>query len=106
MALCNEKRFDEAEEYIEQAIKLDPIRSRNYEGFLPIFYMGASNSQKAMFWANIIFERTSHSRHDGSRAAISVHLGDFQAANSFLQKFKLARPEIKPLMMISKKYHC
>ena len=97
MALCNEKRFGDAEEYIERAIKLDPIRSRNYEGFLPILYMGANDSKKAMFWTNIIYERTSHSRHDGFRAAISVHLGDFQAANSFLQKFKLARPEIKTL---------
>ena len=59
--------------------------------------MGASDSKKAMFWANIIYDRTGHSRHDGFRAAISVHLGDFQAANSFLQKFKLARPEIKTL---------
>ena len=55
--------------------------------------MGASDSKKAMFWANIIYDRTGDSTHVGFRAAISVHLGDFQTANSFLQKFKLARPE-------------
>ena len=49
MALCNEKRFDEAEEYIERTIKLDPIRSQNYEGFLPIFDMDSCDSKKAMF---------------------------------------------------------
>ena len=54
MALCYDKRFDEAQEYKERAIKLDPIRSRNYEGVLPIFYMGVGDSKKAMFWANII----------------------------------------------------
>ena len=59
--------------------------------------MGASDSKKAMFWAIIIYDRTGHSRHDGFRAAISVHLGDFQEANSFLRKFKSARPEIKTL---------
>ena len=97
MALCYDKRFDEAQEYKERAIKLDPIRSRNYEGVLPIFYMGVGDSKKAMFWANIIYKLTSHSRNDGFKAAIRVHLGDSQAANSFLQKLKLVRSEIKTL---------
>ena len=97
LAICNEGKFSEAEQCIEKAIELDPMRSRSYEGFLPILYMAMGDSKKAMFWSNIIHERNPHSRHDGFRAAISVHLGDFSVAKDFLQSYKSARPEIKGL---------
>tara|TARA_B000000565_G_scaffold163434_1_gene123621 strand:+ start:243 stop:1991 length:1749 start_codon:yes stop_codon:yes gene_type:complete len=97
LALCNEKRFSEAESYIEKAIELDPIRSRVYEAFFPLLYMAMGNSKQAMFWSNIVYERNSHSRHDGFRAAISVHLGDLDGAKRFLDIYKKARPEIQNL---------
>ena len=87
----------EAVSYIEKAIELDPIRSRVYEAFFPLLYMAMGNSKQAMFWSNIVYERNSHSRHDGFRAAISVHLGDLDGAKRFLDIYKKARPEIQNL---------
>ena len=59
--------------------------------------MAMGNSKQAMFWSNIVYERNSHSRHDGFRAAISVHLGDLDGAKRFLDIYKKARPEIQNL---------
>ena len=49
MALCNEKRFDEAEEHIERAIKLDPIKSRNYRGFFRYFIWALATPRRQCF---------------------------------------------------------
>ena len=94
LALCNEKNFVEAEQYIEKAIGLDPIGSRRYEGFFPMLYMAMQNSKQAMLWSNLIYERNQHSRYDGFRAAICAHLGDLKLAKEFLEIFKSKRPEI------------
>ena len=94
LALCNEKNFAEAEQYIEKAIGLDPIGSRRYEGFFPMLYMAMQNSKQAMLWSNLICERNQHSRYDGFRAAICAHLGDLKLAKEYLEIFKSKRPEI------------
>ena len=76
LALLNEKRFEEAEAHIEKAMELNPIGRRSYEGLLPIVYMAMANSDKSLEWCNIIYDRGSHSRYHGFRAAIFFHLGD------------------------------
>ncbi|MBT6099627.1 MAG: hypothetical protein HOH05_14865 [Marinovum sp.] len=39
-------------------------------------------------------DRSHHSRYDGFRAAIFVHMGDAETAKTFLKKFKDQRPEV------------
>jgi adenylate cyclase len=96
-ALCNEKRFEEAEFYIERAMEMNPIGRRTYEGLLPFLYMAMANSNKSLEWCNILYDRGSHSRYDGWRAAIYVHLGDIETAKIFLEKFRQQRSEVKTL---------
>jgi len=96
-ALCNEQRFEEAEFYIEKAMEMNPIGRRTYEGLLPFLYMAMANSNKSLEWCNILYDRGSHSRYDGWRAAIYAHLGDVETAKTYLQKFRQQRPEVKTL---------
>ena len=97
LALLNEKRFDEAEAHIEKAMELNPIGRRSYEGLLPVVYMAMANSDKSLEWCNIIYDRGSHSRYHGFRAAIFFHLGDIETAKIYLKKFREQRPEITNL---------
>ena len=97
LALLNEKRFEEAEAHIEKAMELNPIGRRSYEGLLPIVYMAMANSDKSLEWCNIIYDRGSHSRYHGFRAAIFFHLGDIETAKIYLKKFREQRPEITNL---------
>ena len=94
LALLNEKRFEEAEAHIEKAMELNPIGRRSYEGLLPVVYMAMANSDKSLEWCNIIYDRGSHSRYHGWRAAIYVHLGDIETAKIYLKKFREQRSEI------------
>ena len=96
-ALCNEKRFEEAEFYIEKAMEMNPIGRRTYEGLLPFLYMAMANSNKSLEWCNILYDRGSHSRYNGWRAAIYVHLGDVGTGRIYLEKFRQQRPEVKSL---------
>lgn len=96
-ALCNEKRFEEAEFYIEKAMEMNPIGRRTYEGLLPFMYMAMANSNKSLEWCNILYDRGSHSRYNGWRAAICVHLGDVETGRTYLEKFRQQRPEVKTL---------
>ena len=97
LALLNEKRFQETEAHIERAMKMNPIGRRSYEGLLPIVYMAMANSDKSLEWCNIIYDRGSHSRYHGFRAAIFFHLGDIETAKTYLKKFREQRPEITTL---------
>ncbi len=96
-ALCNEKRFEEAEFYLEKAMEMNPIGRRTYEGLMPFLYMAMADSNKSLEWCNILYDRGSHSRYNGWRAAIYVHLGDTETAKTYLQKFREQRPEVKTL---------
>jgi len=97
LALLNEKRFEEAEAHIEKAMELNPIGRRSYEGILPLVYMAMANSDKSLEWCNIIYNRGSHSRYYGFKAAIFVHLGDLETAKTYLKKFREQRPQITTL---------
>ncbi|MDG1936758.1 MAG: adenylate/guanylate cyclase domain-containing protein [Paracoccaceae bacterium] len=97
LAICNDENFTEAESHIQKAIELDPIRRQSYEGFFPILYLAMRNSEKALEWSNIIADRGHHSRYDGFRAAIFVHRGDTETAQTFLKKFRDQRPEINSM---------
>ena len=96
-ALCNEKRFEEAEYYLLKAMDMNPIGRRSYEGLMPFLYMAMADSNKSLEWCNILYDRGSHSRYNGWRAAIYVHLGDFENARIFLKKFREERPEVKTI---------
>jgi adenylate cyclase len=97
LALLNEKRFEEAEAHIEKAMELNPIGRRSYEGILPLMYMAMAISNKSLEWCNIMYDRGSHSRYHGFRAAIFVHLGDLDTARASLTKFRDMRTEIVTL---------
>ena len=94
MAICNEGRFSEAEVFIFKAMELDPVQKKYYEGFFPFLYMAMGQSENAIKWCRILYDRSEHSRYDGFCAAISVHLNDLENAKSYLRRFKSARPEI------------
>jgi adenylate cyclase len=96
-ALCNEKRFEEAEYYLLKAMDMNPIGRRSYEGLMPFLYMAMADSNKSLEWCNILYDRGSHSRYNGWRAAIYVHLGDIERARFFLTKFREERPEVKTI---------
>ena len=53
-----------------------------------------ANSDKSLEWCNIIYDRGSHSRYHGFKAAIFVHVGDIETAKTYLKKFREQRPEI------------
>lgn len=93
-ALCNDKRFEEAEYYLLRAMEMNPLGRRGYEGLMPFLYMAMANSNKSLEWCNILYDRGSHSRYNGWRAAIYVHLGDLEKAKTFLKKFREERPEV------------
>ena len=97
LALLNEKRFEEAEAHIEKAMELNPIGRRSYEGILPLMYMAMAISNKSLEWCNIMYDRGSHSRYHGFRAAIFVHLGDLDTARASLTKFRDMRTEVVTL---------
>ena len=96
-ALCNDKRFEEAEYYLLRAMEMNPIGRKGYEGLMPFLYMAMANSNKSLEWCNILYDRGSHSRYNGWRAAIYVHLEDFEKARIFLTKFREERPEVKTI---------
>ncbi len=96
-ALCNEKRFEEAEYYLLKAMDMNPIGRRSYEGLMPFLYMAMADSNKSLEWCNILYDRGSHSRYNGWRAAIYVHLGNIERARIFLTKFREERPEVKTI---------
>ena len=96
-ALCNEKRFEEAEYYLLRAMEMNPIGRKGYEGLMPFLYMAMADSNKSLEWCNILYDRGSHSRYNGWRAAIYVHLEDFENARIFLKKFREERPEVKTI---------
>jgi len=96
-ALCNEKRFEEAEYYLLRAMEMNPIGRKGYEGLMPFLYMAMADSNKSLEWCNILYDRGSHSRYNGWRAAIYVHLGDFENARIFLKKFREERPEVETI---------
>ena len=96
-ALCNEKRFEEAEYYLLRAMEMNPIGRRGYEGLMPFLYMAMADSNKSLEWCNILYDRGSHSRYNGWRAAIYVHLEDFENARIFLKKFREERPEVETI---------
>ena len=96
-ALCNEKRFEEAEYYLLKAMDMNPIGRRSYEGLMPFLYMAMADSNKSLEWCNILYDRGSHSRYNGWRAAIYVHLEDFENARIFLKKFREERPEVETI---------
>ena len=93
-ALCNDKHFEEAEVCIERAMQMNPIGQRAYDYFLPLLYMAMANSNKSLEWCNVLYDRGLHSRYDGWRAAIYVHLGDVETAKTYLTKFREQRSEI------------
>lgn len=97
MAICNEGRFAEAEKFFLRAIELDPVQRKSYEGFFPFLYMAMNQSEQALKWSNTLYDRSQHSRYDGFRAAINVHLNNKDAAKAYLKTFKAARPELKTL---------
>ena len=76
---------------------MNPIGRRTYEGLLPFLYMAMANSKKSLEWCNILYDRGSHSRYNGWRAAIYVHLDDIETAKTYLKKFRQQRPEVKTL---------
>ena len=82
----NIKNFEEAEYYLLRAMEMNPIGRRGYEGLMPFLYMAMGDSNKSLEWCNILYDRGSHSRYNGWRAAIYVHLGDFENARIFLKK--------------------
>ena len=96
-ALCNDKRFEEAEYYLLRAMEMNPIGRKGYEGLMPFLYMAMADSNKSLEWCNILYDRGSHSRYNGWRAAIYVHLGDLENAKIFLKKFREERPEVKTI---------
>ena len=96
-ALCNDKRFEEAEYYLLRAMEMNPIGRRGYEGLMPFLYMAMADSNKSLEWCNILYDRGSHSRYNGWRASIYVHLGDLENAKMFLKKFRDERPEVKTI---------
>ena len=96
-ALCNDKRFEEAEYYLLRAMEMNPIGRKGYEGLMPFLYMAMADSNKSLEWCNILYDRGSHSRYNGWRAAIYVHLGDIERARIFLTKFREERPEVKTI---------
>ena len=63
-ALCNEKRFEEAEYYLLRAMEMNPIGRRGYEGLMPFLYMAMADSNKSLEWCNILYDRGSHSRYN------------------------------------------
>ena len=65
---------------------MNPIGRQTYEGLMPFLYMAMANSNKSLEWCNILYDRGSHSRYNGWRAAIYVHLGDIETAKTYLQK--------------------
>ena len=42
-----------------------------------------------------LYDRSQHTRYDGFRAAIKVHLNKKDAAKADLKSYKAARPELK-----------
>ena len=56
-----------------------------------------NQSEQALKWSNTLYERSQHSRYDGFRAAINVHLTNNDAAKAYLKTFKAARPELQTL---------
>ncbi len=97
LALCTEKRFEEAEVYLGKALEMNPMAQRTYDYFFPILYMAMGNSSKSLEWCNILYDRGSHNRYHGWKAAIYAHLGDIEMAKQYLKEFCKLRPEIKTL---------
>ena len=59
--------------------------------------MAMNQSEQALKWSNTLYDRSQHSRYDGFRAAINVHLNNKDTAKAYLKTFKAARPELKTL---------
>ena len=56
-----------------------------------------NQSEQALKLLYTLYDRSQHSRSDGFRAAINVHLNTKDAAKADLKTYKAARPELKML---------
>ena len=56
-----------------------------------------NQSEQALKLLYTLYDRSQHSRYDGFRAAINVHLNNKDAAKADLKTYKAARPELKML---------
>ena len=59
--------------------------------------MALNQSEQALKLLYTLNDRSQHSRYDGFRAAINVHLNNKDAAKAYLKMFKAARSELKTL---------
>jgi hypothetical protein len=59
--------------------------------------MVINQSEQALKLLYTLYDRSQHSRYDGFRAAINVHLNNKDAAKVDLKTYKAARPELKML---------
>ena len=59
--------------------------------------MALNQSEQALKSLYTLYDRSQHSRYDGFRAAINVHLNNKDAAKAYLKMFKAARSELKTL---------
>jgi len=59
--------------------------------------MALNQSEQALKLLYTLYDRSQHSRYDGFRAAINVHLNNKGAAKADLQTYKAARPELEML---------
>ena len=57
--------------------------------------MAINQSEQALKQLYTLYDRSQHSRYDGFRAAINVHLNNKDAAKAYLKTFKAARSELK-----------
>ena len=97
LALCNEKKFDEALIYINKAIDMDPANKDRFEGFLPLLFMAMRDTENSLKWLLIMSERDSHSRYLGWLSCVYAHIDDLDKASDYLKRFLDERPEIKTL---------
>ena len=59
--------------------------------------MAMNQSEQALKLLYTLYDRSQHSRYDGFRATINVHLNNKDAAKAELKTYKAARPELKML---------
>ena len=54
-----------------------------------------NQSEQALKLLYTLYDRSQHTRYDGFRAAINVHLNNKDTAKADLKTYKAARPELK-----------
>ena len=57
--------------------------------------MAMNQLEQALKLLYTLYDRSQHTRYDGFRAAIKVHLNNKDAAKADLKTYKAARPELK-----------